>query len=59
MSDALTEAVERLAGVAFDLIQKDPHQWSTRPCSTCNAVTGIIGKSFGCVLYAEQRKEKK
>lgn len=37
------------------LIQVDPHHWSTRPCTTCNAVTAIAGQPFGCVLYAQER----
>ena len=36
---------------AIDLIYKDPHQWSTRPCSTCTAVTALLGKEFGCVIF--------
>lgn len=43
---------------AFDLIQDDPHHWSSRPCPTCKAVTVIIGKPFGCVLYAQQHKDR-
>ena len=43
------------------LLQNDPHQWSTRPCSTCSSITAIIGKPFGCILKANQsvKKEKK
>ena len=44
-----------IAGAALRLIQKDPHQWSTRPCSTCETITNLLDMPFGCVLY---RKEK-
>jgi hypothetical protein len=41
------DAVERRER-AFELIEKDPHQWSSRPCPTCQEVSEIIGKPFGC-----------
>lgn len=33
------------------LIQEDPHQWSTRPCSTCRTITSMIDRPFGCDKY--------
>jgi len=45
---SLNVAIKRIYGAAFKLIQEDPHQWSKRPCSTCMAVSLIIGESFGC-----------
>ena len=44
----------------LSLIYNDPHQWSTRPCSTCKAITSIVGRPFGCILKAKQtiKKEK-
>jgi len=42
--------------VILDEIQADPHQWSERPCSTCRTISSMVGKPFGCCLYAEQRK---
>ena len=42
---------------AFDLIQTDPHQWSKRPCPTCQTVSKLIHRDFGCVLVAKQRKK--
>ena len=41
-------AMKRLVLAVTDLIQADPHQWSTRPCPTCRAVSAIIGRDFGC-----------
>ena len=49
--DIIRAAVIVLMGPVIDLIQNDPHQWSTRPCSTCQAITSIIGKPFGCIRY--------
>ena len=33
---------------ALQLIQKDPHQWTARPCPTCRTISRICGKPFGC-----------
>lgn len=51
------EAAEALLGAAVrrtvkgvtDLLEADPHQWSTRPCQTCQAVSALAGYPFGCV----------
>lgn len=52
LSDALVKAVLRS-------LQNDPHQWSVRPCSTCQAVTSIVGEDFGCVVYAKGKVKTK
>ena len=38
------------------LIEADPHQFSTRPCSTCKAVSTIRGKPFGCIRKTVEKK---
>ncbi|MCK5600722.1 hypothetical protein KAR91_02565 [Candidatus Pacearchaeota archaeon] len=59
--DALTTMVR--AGVAIlmepvnDLLYRDPHSWSDRPCQTCSCITSLIGADFGCVRYAAAMKE--
>lgn len=53
---AIQTAAHVLMDAVCDLIQSDPHQWSERPCQTCRAVSSIIGKPFGCSLYALSRK---
>lgn len=35
------------------LIQSDPHQWSSRGCQTCQAITDLAGQKFGCNLYRQ------
>lgn len=40
-----TESVDS----AFNLLEIDPHSFSTRPCQTCQQVTALIGRDFGCV----------
>lgn len=52
----VSAAAERLLGAALDVLQVDGHQWSTRPCSTCQAVSAIAKRPFGCVLYAQQKR---
>ena len=43
----------------LEIVQDDPHQWSTRPCTSCKTITSLIGKPFGCEKYKEQRKKTK
>ena len=46
-----------LIDAVLDIIQKDSHQWSMRPCQSCQTISSIIGKPFGCYKYQEQRKK--
>ena len=56
-NDLLSAVGEFIQYTAFDLIQGDPHQWSKRPCSTCKTISTLIKRSFGCVLYAKQKRQ--
>jgi hypothetical protein len=51
--------VQAAAAVLLDavlrLMQDDPHSWSERGCETCRAIGSIVGKPFGCYVYAQQR----
>lgn len=40
------------------LIESDPHQWSTRPCATCRAITVLARKDFGCIALAEKKRKQ-
>jgi hypothetical protein len=53
--EVIQAAARVLPGAALDLIQADPHQWSTRPCQTCIAVSAIVGRPFGCSAMAERK----
>ena len=56
MIDIVREhARERSTAVSL-LLSQDNHQWSTRPCKTCQAATALIGADFGCVLKAKEAK---
>lgn len=41
--------------VVLDLLQRDPHAWSERPCETCRTIGSLAGREFGCYVFAEQR----
>jgi hypothetical protein len=41
-----TEAEQLKA--ALDLAEGDPHQFSSRPCTTCGTIARLTGKPFGC-----------
>lgn len=42
----------------LDLLQADPHQWSSRPCPTCRAITLLAARPFGCLLHAKKEREE-
>ena len=48
-TEVIQAAARVLVEVVTGLIQNDPHQWSSRPCPTCSAVSTILGKPFGCL----------
>ncbi len=54
--------VKAAASIVIDAvvgaIQNDGHVYSSRPCETCRAVSGIIGKPFGCYKYQADRKDR-
>lgn len=41
--------------VLFNLIQKDNHYWSSRPCQTCQKISVHIDQPFGCYSHKDQR----
>ena len=51
--EVLAAAVKRQLGVILWILQDDPHQWSTRPCPTCETISQLAGLSFGCVRKRE------
>jgi len=48
-------STDRILNAVLDLMQKDPHHFSARPCSTCQCVSAIAGRDFGCVLKAKEK----
>lgn len=49
--NVVQQAAQVLMDAVLRLLQDDGHQWSERPCSTCQAISSIVGKPFGCVEY--------
>lgn len=45
--DPLAEAVR--------VLNKDPHDYSMRPCPTCTAMTAALGEPFGCVAKVKAK----
>lgn len=44
-----------LAEVVARLLESDPHGFSTRPCQTCNQVSAVLGRPFGCQALKDLR----
>jgi hypothetical protein len=53
--DGLSGDARHLISAMLDVMQADPHQWSTRPCQTCAAVSAMAGRPFGCVKVAREQ----
>ena len=57
------QIVKAAAGIVIDAvvnaIQNDGHIYGNRPCETCRAVSGIMGRPFGCYKYQEDLKKRK
>ena len=51
IKEIMKAGVSILMDTVLDLLQKDAHSWSTRPCGTCKAISSIIDKPFGCYQY--------
>lgn len=47
-------AVNVIMDAVINTIGIDGHQWSHRPCQTCLAVSGLIGRPYGCYWYQER-----
>lgn len=55
--------LERLAEqsplkLAVRALNLDWHDRSTRPCSTCSAVSAALGEPFGCDAYRLKRQQQ-
>lgn len=53
--EAVLAAARAITKVALDMIYVDSHSWSTRPCTTCRAVSTLVGIPFGCDRYRAER----
>lgn len=48
----LLPLINERAEVVARLLESDPHQFSTRPCPTCQTVSAMLGRPFGCSAKA-------
>lgn len=51
-------AVDIIMNSVVETIGLDGHTWSDRPCQTCLAITGLIGRPYGCYWYQEKKKKE-
>lgn len=55
--DATILELQATLEVVLDTIQDNPHVWTTAKCPTCIALSGLVGRPFGCVLVAKAADE--
>lgn len=58
VKQAIKASVSIIMDAVVETIGIDGHQWSNRPCQTCLAITGLIGRPFGCYWYQDKLKKK-
>jgi len=59
IQEVLQAAVDLFVSAILNIIQRDPHQWSTRPCQSCRTISSLINRPFGCILYRMQKEKEK
>lgn len=56
-ADSDAAAIRGTASIVVEailrLLDEDPHDFTSRPCQTCRAVTSLAGRAFGCVRVAK------
>lgn len=53
-TQVLRASVNLLIDPILRMLQYDNHTWSTRPCSTCDTISHIVGRPFGCYVYRKE-----
>jgi len=43
---------DRVLAAVLRVVEGDPHLWGLRPCQSCQAVTDLAGRPFGCNVKA-------
>lgn len=52
---ALEKALPKMVPVAaLEIYAKDPHMFSSRPCATCQNISAVIGRPWGCSAYGRK-----
>ncbi|KKK93486.1 hypothetical protein LCGC14_2692380 [marine sediment metagenome] len=61
-AEKVEKAARAAVGIIMDAVVEtigvDGHTWSDRPCQTCLAITGLIGRPYGCYWYQAKKKGK-
>ena len=50
------ELPKMIPQAALDIFARDPHRFSDRGCATCQNITVIIGRPWGCVATARRNR---
>lgn len=53
--DPIRIVAQEMVRISADLIYADSHNWSKRPCSTCQTISTLLGLDFGCVRKAKEK----
>lgn len=56
--DIIRACVQVYTETILQIVQGDPHNWSTRPCTSCQTISSMLGKPFGCVLRAKEKSDE-
>ena len=40
--------VREFAECVAKVVERDPHQWSSRPCHSCATISALLDRPFGC-----------
>lgn len=49
LKEVVDAADQKVLDQVVELIEEDPHVFSKRPCKTCNIISSLIGRPFGCL----------
>lgn len=56
--NVVRRVVKGMSDAIGDIIYRDPHEWSERPCPTCRVVTAFFGWDYGCVRFGKESAPK-
>lgn len=56
--EIIKAAVQVFTEAILNIIQNDPHGWSTRPCTSCQTISSMIGRPFGCYKFAKDKNDR-
>jgi hypothetical protein len=56
-TEIIQAAARLISDTALNLLECDTHQFQARPCSTCQAISNLFGRPFGCELKQIRRIE--